>query len=161
MTTVPVWQRTDTPVVEAQHEKRLRLLEKPRNPRWMYVTPVAPATTPTDYLSGYAGYAAFESPWGNIGTAPDPTAFRMREGKPELRLAVTGGEDLTNSLIFTLPAGFRPTGLNVLLVPVGDPPTAVGVVTVTAAGAVTWIGYVVGGTAIGGGGGAGVDGGSP
>lgn len=157
---IPVWQRTDSTTIEGDHDKRLKTLERPRNPRWMYVTPTAPATTPIDYISGYAGYAAFESPWGNIGTAPDPTAYRMREGKPELRLAVTGGEDLTNSLIFTLPTGFRPTGLNVLLVPVGDPVTSIGAVTVSSAGAVKWIGFLVGGTAIGGGGGAGVDGGS-
>ena len=56
---------------------------------------------------GEAGEPAFENSWANSSGVP-ATAFRIREaGIVDLQGALVGGSDAT--VVFTLPAGYRPT----------------------------------------------------
>lgn len=79
--------------------------------QWQYATPIAPATTPDDYVSGAAGNAAFKN--GAVNTMlPDGTYSPLRwrhvtKGRVEIVGAVDGAA--IGSAIVTLPAVFRPS----------------------------------------------------
>ena len=134
---------------------RATRLEAPRNPAWNYVTPIAPSAEPDDYVAGLSSYVPFQAPWGNIVARP-ATAFRMVEGKLQVRLACTGGEASPGSTIFTLPVNFRSDEDFPVFALVGD--TQIAKIDVTALGPVVFIGLVQGATGATGSTGAGVTG---
>lgn len=110
--THPPYSRPSDTVEFANIKARQRQLSRPRNPRWLYLTPIAPAGTPDDYVSGDPLYSALVAPWENFGTDDDgnvypPSAYRRFEGKTQIRLALRAVDadmlTLTDSLITTLP----------------------------------------------------------
>jgi len=61
----------------------------------------------TWHLVGATGEPAFQSGWSNVSSQGHPLAFRKDPfGKVMLRGVVSGGA--VDSVIFTLPAGYRP-----------------------------------------------------
>jgi hypothetical protein len=71
---------------------------------WHYFTPIAPADTPPDLISGDPDSGAFVAPWGNIAGAP-PAGWRLAAGGIEVQLGgVTGGEANPGTVIANLPA---------------------------------------------------------
>lgn len=92
-------RRPGVDLVVENHERRLTDLELGMG-RWIYVTPVAPATEPPDY-SAVVPTVAFQNGWGNVA-GQDPVSFRMWPAtKVQIRGAVTGGT--APSIVFTLP----------------------------------------------------------
>lgn len=143
--------------VATGHETRIRRVETPRDPPWLYFTPVAPAAIPDDYITGYAAYVPFEPTWQNIGVdfngrAVPATSFRIFEGKLQVRFFCTGDEANAPSLIGTLPTGFRPNELHPIDVVMGDDKLSRGTIEVRADGEVWFMGtaldFVVPGTDI-------------
>ena len=142
-------RRISTASITQNQEERLRDVENPRNPPWMYLTPVAPAAIPDDYVNSYVAYAPFEDPWVNIGTdangrAVAPSAFRIFEGKIQLRLACTGGEMDAPSLIATLPVGFRPAQVQPFDVVMGDDKLQRGSIELRSNGELWFLGFTCG-----------------
>ena len=142
-------RRLSSTSISANHEDRIRRLEAPRDPPWMYWLPIAPAATPDDYIAGYAGYAPFESPWVNLGVdangrAVPASAYRIFEGKLQVRFFCTGGEFDAPSLIGTLPDGFRPPALHPLDVVMGEDKLDRGTIEIRDNGEVWFLGFLFG-----------------
>lgn len=77
---------------------------------WYYATPIAPATTPADYVAGASGNAAFQNGAANVAL-PDASYSPLRwrfvtKGRVEIQGAVDGMP--LGDAIVTLPAEFRP-----------------------------------------------------
>lgn len=77
---------------------------------WYYATPLSPASTPGDYVSGADGNAPFENGWVNVAL-PDSTFSPLRwrfvtKGRVEIVGAIDGGT--TGTSCVTLPESFRP-----------------------------------------------------
>lgn len=137
--------RLNQTVVATRHGEELRDLTQPRNPPWLYVIPIAPAATPDDYVAGYAAYPSFVGAWANIGTDGNgfptaPTAFRVFEGKLQLRFACTGDEAGAPSLIYTIPDGYRIDHVEPIDVVVGADKLQRGTVEVRPSGEVWFLG---------------------
>jgi hypothetical protein len=90
------------------------------------------------HVVGAAGEPAFVSPWANYGGGFAGAAFRKGpDGKVALRGLVAGGA--TNTVIFTLPVGYRPpAGSNGVILPISATNT-VGEIRINNAGAVTYL----------------------
>ncbi len=89
---------------------------------WLYLTPVAPASTPPDYDPAEPLYPPFENSWANLA-AHQACSFRLQFRNQSLesvkmRGALTGGS--LPSVVFTLPAGYRPALSQQILVPGTD-----------------------------------------
>lgn len=91
-----------------QHRDRLRAVEAPSPGRWVYALPVAPATTPPDFVPGDPLSPTFQSGCTNI-IGSQPVSFRIH---PATRVALRGAVDVHGHAfpvkVITLPAGFRP-----------------------------------------------------
>lgn len=140
--------RINAATTARNHSERITALEQPRDPPWFYFTPVAPAAIPDDYVSGYAAYISFAGPWLNIGTDINgepvaATAYRIFEGKLQLRLGCTGGEASPPSLIGTSPVGFRPDRVYPVDVVMGDDKLSRGTVEWRTNGEIWYLGAVV------------------
>lgn len=77
---------------------------------WYYATPLSPASTPGDYVSGADGNAAFVNGWGNVAL-PDATYSPLRwrfvtKGRVEIAGAIDGGA--VGSVCVILPEAFWP-----------------------------------------------------
>lgn len=127
-------------------ERQLALLERElralrtATPRWVYVTPIFPADEPDDYFASET-YPAFEDPWENIA-GREATAFRLVRGDLALRFACTGGEGIPGSLIYTLPAAYRPTAARRLFGQVGTDGEGLGAIDVNTDGTVVFVSQI-------------------
>lgn len=74
---------------------------------WQYAIPIAPATTPDDYVSGATGNFAFENGAANNAAADDPLRCRFTT---KGRVEIVGAVDANiGDVVVTLPAPFRPS----------------------------------------------------
>ena len=82
---------------------------------------------------GEAGEPAFENSWGNL-SGDTAMAFRIREsGVVDLQGAVTGGSP---GVVFTLPAGYRPSQDTSVLAADTSGPNVVGIAVILQNGSV-------------------------
>lgn len=66
-------------------------------------------------LVGAVGEPAFQNSWGNIGTPEAPVSFALCGGFVHLRGGFAGGT--ANSVVFTLPVGYRPAFQQEMVIP--------------------------------------------
>lgn len=75
--------------------------------RWVYVLPIAPATAPPGWSSGDPVTVSFQNSWANV-VGQQPASFRIHPAtRVQMRGVISGGA--VPSVVFTLPAGYRPT----------------------------------------------------
>jgi hypothetical protein len=107
-----------------QHRSRIRSVEAPFPGHWVYVTPIAPATTPADAVPGDP--VGIDTPFLNgcqNVAGEQPVSFRIH---PATRLALRGAVDVGPGafpmVVFTLPDGygFRPAYPHPVTFPSGD-----------------------------------------
>jgi hypothetical protein len=86
--------------------------------RWVYVTPIAPATAPPNYPANDPLSPPFVNSWVNVA-GEQPVSFRLHPAtRVEIRGAVTGGT--IPSTVFTLPDGYRPPKVLPIIFPSAD-----------------------------------------
>jgi hypothetical protein len=116
--------RVDQVTVEnalAKHERRIGILEADVG-RWVYVLPMAPSTPPASFNAADPLSPPFQNSWGNIA-GQQPVSFRLwPASKVQIRGAIAGGT--LPSVVFTLPAGYRPPQPQMILFPSIDGSTA-------------------------------------
>lgn len=64
---------------------------------------------------GTSGEPPFENGWGNIGSPEAPVGFMLCNGWVHLRGGFAGGT--ANSVVFTLPVGYRPEFQQEMVIP--------------------------------------------
>ena len=102
--TAPV-VRPSTQATLADTTRRTKALESTVG-RWIFVEPIAPATAPPYYVTGDPQSPSFVNSWTNVAGL-QPVRFRIQSAtKTEIQGAIQGGS--IPSVVFTLPAGYRP-----------------------------------------------------
>lgn len=110
-------QQANVPDVLRDHRDRLRAVEAPSPGRWTYVTPISPATTPPDLVPTDTG-PPFRSSWTNVAGS-EAVSFRIHPAtRVAMRGTIQGGS--IPSIVFTLPAGYRPALVHPILFPSSD-----------------------------------------
>jgi hypothetical protein len=108
--------------------------------RQFYVEPISPADEPDDYLAGDSLYSSFSGAWANISADYPPTGYSLAVGgKLRFQIYATGDETTDGSLMFTLPAPFRPVVVRRLVVVCGTAAEGIGAVDVQPDGSVVFV----------------------
>lgn len=101
-----------------EHRNRLRGTESPFPGKWVYVLPIAPATPPPDLVPDDPLAPIFQNGWGN-NAGDQAVSFRIHPATHlEIRGGIQGGA--LGTVVFTLPAGFRPMLSVPVLFPAND-----------------------------------------
>lgn len=105
--TSPIVNRPSIPDTLRDHRTRVRQTEAPQPGQWVYVLPIAPASSPPDLVPSDHLAPPFKNSWGNV-LGQQAVSFRIHPAtRVVMRGAVQGGS--IPSIVFTLPVGFRPS----------------------------------------------------
>lgn len=115
-------EQPSVPLVLRQHRDRVSATEAPSPGKWVYVVngggTVAPATTPPDFIPGDPLSPLFLNSWGNVAGS-QAVSFRIHPATVVvMRGTIVGGA--IPSVVFTLPAAFRPAIIEPVLFPNQD-----------------------------------------
>lgn len=118
-----ITEQVDVPEALRQHRERIRGVEAPSPGKWIYVLP-APFVTPPDFIPGSTLSPSFQNGWGNVN-GQQGVSFRQHPAtRVALRGAIQGGQ--IPSIVFTLPANYRPAFSQPVTLPGSDGSVYVG-----------------------------------